>query len=65
MKKIIALILSAGLLVACNDFLTVALESSISTSNFYSTPEEFELGLTGVYSTLRTEDWASNARYGS
>ena len=65
MKKIIGLILSAGLLVACNDFLTVPLESSISTSNFYSTPEEFELGLTGVYSTLRTDDWASNARYGS
>lgn len=65
MKKIYAILLCAGLVVSCNDFLTVPLESSISTSNFYSTPEEFELGLTGVYSTLRTEDWNTNARYGS
>ena len=37
---------------ACSDFLDVPLESTVATSNFYKTAEEFDMGLTGVYNML-------------
>jgi len=64
MKKYIIL-LAICLLGASCSFLEVPLESSISTSNFYQTAEEFDLGLTGVYETLINRDGNGGSRYGS
>ena len=67
MKKII-LSLTAALVLAgtssCS-FLNVPLESTISSSNFYNTAEDFDMGLIGVYNTLISANWDDNARYGS
>lgn len=41
---------------ACSDFLDVPLESTVATSNFYKTAEEFDMGLTGVYNMLLSAD---------
>ena len=43
---------------ACSDFLDVPLESTVATSNFYKTAEEFDMGLTGVYNMLLSAEWA-------
>ncbi|MFR9249592.1 MAG: RagB/SusD family nutrient uptake outer membrane protein [Alistipes shahii] len=50
---------------ACSDFLDVPLESTVATSNFYKTAEEFDMGLTGVYNMLLSAEWANGDRYGS
>lgn len=40
-------------------------ESTVATSNFYKTAEEFDMGLTGVYNMLLSAEWANGDRYGS
>ena len=62
----VSLVLAAGATtVSCSDFLEVPLESTVATSNFYKTAEEFDLGLTGVYNMLLSAEWANGDRYGS
>lgn len=51
-------------LTSCN-FLDVPLESTVSTSNYYTSVEEFDMSLTGVYNTLLSANWNDDARYGS
>ena len=61
-----AVVVAAGCSVtACSDFLDVPLESTVATSNFYKTAEEFNMGLTGVYNMLISSEWANGDRYGS
>ena len=50
---------------ACSDFLDVPLESTVATSNFYKTAEEFDMGITGVYNILLSAEWANGDRFGS
>lgn len=70
MKKIFkTLILSAVVTVgavSCN-FLEIPLESSVSTSNYYKTTQDFEMSLVGVYNTLLIANDADgmDIRYGT
>lgn len=64
MKRFLT-ILAIALCCSCNDFLTVELESTVSTGNYYKTIEEFDLSLTGVYNILISANWEDDARYGS
>lgn len=62
-KRFILAITVMIALSACNDFLTVPLESTVATSNFYKTASDFNMGLTGVYNVLTGRDGGD--RYGS
>ena len=54
----VSLVLAAGATtVSCSDFLEVPLESTVATSNFYKTAEEFDLG---NYAINVSGDSASN-----
>lgn len=64
MKKYI-IILVLALCCSCKDFLTVPLESSVSTGNYYKTLEDFDLSLNGVYNVLISANWDDDARWGS
>lgn len=67
MKKHILTFLSVTciLLSSCSDFLNVPLESNISTSNYFRSVKDFEMGLTGAYNTLISSETDNNDRYGS
>ena len=65
MKKTIISIAAALLCLTSCDFLEVPLESSVSTSNYYNTTEEFDMSLTGVYNILLSANWSDDARYGT
>lgn len=65
MKKIIFILIAAALCCTSCSFLEVPLESSISTSNFYKTTEDFELGLYGAYEALVNRDHNGGNRCGS
>ena len=67
MKKITAALLPIVVCIGLSSchFLEVPLESSVATSNFYATLEDFDMGLTGVYNTLISANWDDNARYGT
>lgn len=53
-KLYVGLILLASFITitACEDFLEVAPETQINTSQFYQTADDFEIALNGAYSTL-------------
>lgn len=51
-------------MVSCN-FLEVPLESTVSTSNYYNTLQEFDMSLTGVYNILLSASWDDDGRYGT
>ena len=63
-NTIISIILACVGLSSCS-FLDVPLESSVSTSNYYNTVEEFDMSLTGVYNILLSANWSDDARYGT
>ena len=62
--KIISISLLTFGISSC-DFLDVPLESSVATSNFYTTIEDFDMSLTGVYNILLSANWDDDARYGT
>lgn len=55
----------AGVCLASCNFLEVPLESSVATSNYYNTLQEFDMSLTGIYNILLSANWDDDARYGS
>ncbi|MGN1211903.1 MAG: RagB/SusD family nutrient uptake outer membrane protein [Candidatus Cryptobacteroides sp.] len=65
MKRLITTISVVGILLSGCSFLDVPLESSVSTSNYYQTAEEFDMSLTGVYNILLSANWDDDARYGT
>ena len=65
MKKTIISIAAVLLCLTSCNFLEVPLESSVSTSNYYNTTEEFDMSLTGVYNILLSANWSDDARYGT
>lgn len=50
---------------SCSDFLDVPLESTVATSNFYKTADDFDMGLTGVYNMMLSAEWENGDRFGS
>lgn len=64
-KRSTALVSSVCFLSSCSDFLDVPLESTVATSNFYKTVEEFDMGLTGVYNMMLSAEWENGDRFGS
>lgn len=68
MKKYILLFYSAACLAvmpACSDFLDVPLQSSISTSNFFRTQQDFEMALNGAYHIMTSSEWDPGHRWGN
>lgn len=65
MKKHIIILLSALLAASSCNFLDVPLESSVATSNYFNTIEEFDMVLTGVYNALKDTETSDNRRYGN
>lgn len=63
--KISLLTLLCTLMVSCDGFLDIPLESSIATSNYFNTVQDFEMALTGAYNTLLSAEGANDDRYGS
>ncbi|MDO7173280.1 RagB/SusD family nutrient uptake outer membrane protein [Mariniflexile sp. AS56] len=51
--KYIAIILIGNVFVSCSDFLEPVPGSSITTDNYYTTAEELETGLIGVYAAIK------------
>ncbi|WP_299780282.1 RagB/SusD family nutrient uptake outer membrane protein [uncultured Formosa sp.] len=51
--KYIALILMGNTFISCSDFLEPTPSSSITTDNYYTTAEELETGLIGVYAGVK------------
>ncbi|MBQ8811660.1 MAG: RagB/SusD family nutrient uptake outer membrane protein [Bacteroidales bacterium] len=64
MRKTIISIAACACLASCT-FLEVPLESTVSTSNYYNTLQEFDMSLTGVYNVLLSANWDDDARYGT
>lgn len=54
MKKIFVLLLSAGLLASCDNFLDLPKEHEPSSNNYFKTQEDFENLVTGAYQPLRS-----------
>lgn len=52
-KKLFLILMMAGALVSCKDFLALAPEYQISEQTFYKSQNDFETALTGVYGTFR------------
>ncbi len=63
--RIAAVATACCTLASCSDFLEVPLESTVATSNFYKTAEEFDMGLTGVYNMMLSAEWENGDRFGS
>ena len=55
--RIAAVATACCTLASCSDFLEVPLESTVATSNFYKTAEEFDMGLTGAYNMMLSAEW--------
>ncbi|MDN3664602.1 RagB/SusD family nutrient uptake outer membrane protein [Algibacter miyuki] len=51
--KYIALMLMVGSTVSCSDFLEAELSSAITTDNYYTSVDELETGLIGVYAAIK------------
>lgn len=62
-RLITAFSVAAAMCLPACGFLDVPLESTVSTSNYYKTLQEFDMSLTGVYNNLI--DAIDDARYGS
>ncbi|HYG39636.1 MAG TPA: RagB/SusD family nutrient uptake outer membrane protein, partial [Cytophagales bacterium] len=56
--QLLLLILGMGLFTGCNEdeFLNVPNENELSSSNYYTNVQNFELALNAVYSALKNED---------
>lgn len=54
MKKIFILLLSAGLLASCDNFLNLPKEHEPSSNNYFKTQEDLENLVTGAYQPLRS-----------
>jgi hypothetical protein len=52
MKNIAFILLAVLFLSACEEQLNVTPKSSLLVGNFFGTPEDFDLGLTGIYDVL-------------
>lgn len=50
--RLLVILISSVLLIACDDYLNVTPTNAVSTSNFYSTKAEIDQALTGVYNGL-------------
>ncbi|GAL82053.1 hypothetical protein JCM19274_2764 [Algibacter lectus] len=58
-----ALVVCALLLVGCQDYLEVAPESVWESNNFYSSEQEIEIALAGIYGVLAHDDSYGNDLY--
>lgn len=68
MKKhilIFYLIVSALGISSCSDFLDVPLKSSIATSNFFKTQQDFDMALNGAYHMMTSAEWDPGHRWGN
>ena len=66
MKKhilIFYLIVSALGISSCSDFLDVPLKSSIATSNFFKTQQDFDMALNGAYHMMTSAEWDLGHRW--
>lgn len=52
MKNLVLIIFSTILLSSCNDQLDIAPKSNLELGNFFATPEDFDLALTGAYDPI-------------
>lgn len=68
MKKhilIFYLVVSTLGISSCSDFLDVPLKSSIATSNFFKTQQDFDMALNGAYHMMTSSEWDPGHRWGN
>lgn len=63
--QLVLIMFLGGFMNSCDDFLDVPLKSSVSTSNFFNSQEDFEAALTGVYYMTTSAEWDPGHRWGN
>lgn len=63
--QLILVVFLGGFTSSCSDFLDVPLKSSISTSNFFASQQDFDMALAGAYHMTTSAEWDPGHRWGN